>query len=718
MQKSKGFEGTGWMKKAIWLFLLLCGGMAWGQNGAEIRSDNGWHMSPRGRLHILLVFAEIDFDSTFQKLDPTPEKGMWRWASHQLPVWKDDLIAKNPKGDAFMTKYFRQASFGEFQVTGDYLDTLVKVKITDIRDRNGNVVTQEAFGNNLYKRALLKQVNDLEQPRFAYGSRMEDFDRWTFGKPGQKNLEEGNGKIDLVMVIWRNIHVANLGDHSGFVTPGNFGEVFGKQTDMYSIFRASDAPPTVICRHEFSHMLYGGNNFHTANGGVGTRMFIPTVGGYSNMSASDALSQTWNGWDRERMGWKNPDNKYLVNAICASTGQQVSGELVYGEALCGDGTYVLRDFASTGDVLKIKLPHLPDGVRNQYLWLENHQMEKGYIDHDEWDPKGLYGYVQVGKDLREGSAAIFGDNCNYLWPLAAQGNYDFELTGPDKSFLHLRDTRQNPFTGYNYLMRIVNDKNGDGKIRITQDINPKTEYTLPNKLVVNRDTMPESFFSYQEYPIFGTQETAFRPELHNKISIARNPAPTPVYTFSGNRPSDSDNRRIYLNGISVEVLELTRKGDMRLRVRWDDFDIDRHVRWCGDILSLEQVNVLASQSITLDQGYTPQEPVVVQKFRGESIFAQPTVLEIAPGSVWRLGQFAKVWVSEGSSLVIRKGSRVEIGKNASIEVEPGAYVYIEEGAEIDYIHRSGRINVRGNSPAINPLVADGLQTLGPPDARF
>lgn len=676
-------------------------------------------MSPRGRLHILLVYAEMEFDSTFQKLDPCAPEGHWQWKAGKMPLWKDKLISKSPDGDALMTKYFRQASFGEFQVTGDYLDTLITLKITDVRNRNGKVVTQEAFGNNLYRMAVLKKVNAIENPKFAFGSEMDDFDRWTFARPGQEKTEEENGKIDLVMLIWRNIHVANLGNHAGFVTPGNFGNVLGKQTDMYSIFRTGDHLPQVICRHEFSHMLYGGNNFHTANGGVGTRMFIPTVGGYSNMSASDAVSQTWNGWDRERMGWQHPDNDYIVNAVCAETGEDVNGELEYGKELCGDGTFILRDFASKGDVLKIKLPHLPDTVRNQYLWLENHQLKEGFLDHDKGDPKGLYGYLQVGKDIREGRG-VFGDNCNYLWPLSAHGNYDFELTGEGKRCLHMKDSRQNPLTGYNYLMRIVNDKDGDGKIRITQDIRPKTEYTLPNVLVCNHDTMPKEYFSYQRYPIFGTQDVAWKPDGYNKIGISENPAPTPVYTYSNHRgPTNRDNRRIYLNGISVEVLDVNRKGDMRVKVRWDDYDIDRHVRWCGNILSKEKIFVKEGASVTLDQGYSPQVAAVVQKIDGEPVFVEPTVLELAAGSELRLEEFGKLWVKKGSSLLIRKGARVEIGKNASIEVEPGAYVYIEDGAEIDYGHRTARINVRSeNSGALNPLVANQFKGLEPVDDRF
>ncbi len=704
---------TNILKYCLVLLMALGMGVGYGQvDPDQFNSANGWHITPEGRFHVLVVFAEIDFDSTFGHLDPVHSKGGWKWPSHRLPDWRDDLFSGDSSGDGLMTKYFRQASFGKFQVTGDYLDTLIKVPITHIRNRRGQVVTQEAFGNNLYKKAVLDKVNAIPNPKFRFGSEMSDFDRWSFKGTGIRNEEQPNGKIDMVMLIWRNIHVANLGNHSGFVSPGNFGTVLGQETDMYSIFRTSDVLPEVICRHEFSHMLYGGNNFHTANGGVGSRMFIPTVGGYSNMSASDALSRTWNGWDRERMNWKNPSNPYLINTACAESGRFVSGELDYGDQLCGDGIYILRDFVSTGDVIKIKLPHLPEVARSQYLWLENHQILDGYYDHDTLDEPGLYAYIQVGKDQKEGKY-IFGDNCNYLWPLAAHGNYDFRLTGPKKRVLNLEQSRMNPFTGYNYLMRIVSDKNNDGKIRITTDVRPKTEYTLPNRLVCEGDTMPESFFSYQEYPIFGTDFVPFTPNRYPKMGLGNNPAAVPVYTFSGPRgPDKKDNRRIYLNGISVEVLDIGPNRELKVRIRWDDFDVDNHVRWCGNILSKEQINIRAGASVTLDQGETPQLAKTVQVIDGEKMFAEPTILELDSGSTLNIARFGKLWVQPGSTLLIRKGAKVIMEKYGSIEVLNGAYIRVEEGATLEMHPRKGGINMmNGAIEGINPLLEEEFKEL-------
>lgn len=682
---------------AAWVPLLRA------QANNEPRAENGWYMAPYGRLHIMVVFAEIDFDSSRKHVDPVKKPGgTWEWKKGKLPVWKDQLVSMDPNSDAWMTKYFRQASFGKFVVTGDPLDSMITIPITEILDNRGKVVETEAFANNFYRQAVIQRLNDMKDPRFLFGSKVQDFDRWTFGGNGTGSKETPNKKIDLVMVVWRNIHVVGLGEMSGYVQPGDMGDIWGLHTDMYSMFKTEALLPLVIMRHEFSHMLYGGNNFHTANGGVGTRTFLSTVGGWSNMSASDACSPTWNAWDRERMNWGNPENQYLLSCRCADDGKEQNGEMTYGQPQCFAGEYILRDFASTGDAIKIKLPHLPKTVRNQYLWLENHQRLDGYVDHDKILPKGLYAYIQVGKDDRSG-IKTFGGPCNYLWPLVAQGSYDFDYDPDNEAYL-LKQSRANPLTGATYFVRHMIDLDGDDKLRITQDVTPKTEYVFPKKLFVEGKEIPADFFSYMQYPQFGTKETPFVPELHNKIGIAYNPAATPLYSHTGTKAQPDDNRRVYLNGLSIEVLEMRPDGSIKIRIRWDDFDIPTNVRWCGDIVLKEQVIVKRGGSITLDQGYTPQLPEAVQHIDGKAVFAEPTIMEVDSGALLRLERFGNLWIRSGSTLLIRDGARVEMANNSSIVVERGAHVYIEKGAQIKKGKRDSGIVFRSGKEeyGVNP----------------
>ena len=101
------------------LFLLgltALASLSFGQLDNQQRSENGWFMAPHGRIHILVVYAEMKFDSVYGHLDPVKDpKGTIGWKVGKLPNWKQWLVSKTPEEDAWMTRYFRQASFGKFQ---------------------------------------------------------------------------------------------------------------------------------------------------------------------------------------------------------------------------------------------------------------------------------------------------------------------------------------------------------------------------------------------------------------------------------------------------------------------------------------------------------------------------------------------------------------------------------------------------------------------------
>lgn len=83
-------------------------------------SENGFVLPANGTIRLLMVFAEIDYDTG---TDPNPNSTD-DWTVHQLPDWADDLFDPNtPTGQATgeVTRYFQEASFGNYLVLGDYL---------------------------------------------------------------------------------------------------------------------------------------------------------------------------------------------------------------------------------------------------------------------------------------------------------------------------------------------------------------------------------------------------------------------------------------------------------------------------------------------------------------------------------------------------------------------------------------------------------------------
>ncbi|MDQ3101554.1 MAG: hypothetical protein M3R08_09210, partial [Bacteroidota bacterium] len=111
------------------------------------------------------------------------------------------------------------------------------------------------------------------------------------------------------------------------------------------------------------------------------------------------------------------------------------------DPLNGDtGIYVIRDFVTTGDALRIKMPFIPDQLDQQWLWIENHQgyprngspTDKFHYEDvgkciDGIEP-GLFMMMQVAHEDHEG-ANIFGGHADYLRPLPAFGMYDITLRG-------------------------------------------------------------------------------------------------------------------------------------------------------------------------------------------------------------------------------------------------------------------------------------------------
>lgn len=683
------------MKRFLPAFLFLLSLTGYAQP-PEMDARNGWTLAPYGHLHVLVIFAEIRFDSSFGSLDPTPAAGRQFWKAGEMPSWKDELFDPRPgnaENKGFMTRYFNQASFGKFIVTGDYINRIISVPISGIRDRNNNVVTQEPFGSNHYKNAVLGQVN---AGKFETGSgfNSHDFDRWTFSSAGLKKTDTANGRMDMVMIIWRNLHVKNMGDNSGFASPGNIGSIMGMESDNYCMFRMSNEIPVTIMRHEFSHLLYGGNNFHNADGGVGTRTFLGMVGGYSNLSTSSHCSEAWNAWDRERMGWKPEQNRFLISARDGKTGEEIPGLLTYGKPV--SAIIKLRDFVSYGDAVKIPLPHIPAGTMKQYLWLENHQLLEGNIDHTGKMPKGIYAYIQAGKDVMTGMQTFGGDN-NYTWPLVPAGNFDFVFPGDPKKdkTIEMISGNENPFTGHHYLMSVPLDLDGDGRWT--------NELIFPAKVIRDSDTLPTDYFTFERFPVYGTRELGYNFDTQTEISLSTNPAPVPVLTCSsGGGPRNYDNRKTWLNGISIRILRFDEEGSAYLQIRWNDFEVRKNRRWCGQIVVKDSLIIASGKNILIDQGNSLQLPLAYEKNESGFLFSEPSVLELDSGSVTILDPRSEIRIRTGSSLIVRKGATLILKKRAKLTAEPGSYFQIEEGSRIQLQGNRAKLDLDAATSGIRP----------------
>lgn len=393
-------------------------------------SANGLYLPASGTIRLLIVFAEIDYD-VIPGNDPNPGTNP-DWPLHSIPSWTDDLLDPNvPTGTAegLLTRYYQQASSGNYYVLGDYL----------LAPYNDGIflVLESDINSSSYKTALCTEINSAMNGNFVTGNNLNNvsyFDNWTTTGSYQLKITpsiDNPPKIDHVIVIWRN-RIDK--DKVGGAAPWSYGSIVGYETDTYSEFGSYNTIPLKITRHEYSHLIIGGNFFHPYKDRKG--YWAQYVEAWGALSLSDASFLCWSGWDRQRLGWLAQGNQYNPAARNANNTAEVNGDLDASEPAHA-GTYYLRDFVVTGDALRIKLPYLnPDDDYEQWLWIENHN---GHDENNNVFDKfqyqdvscvqpcipGLYMYLQIDKDVREGTSAQVGSLIrDYLRPVTAEGFYD------------------------------------------------------------------------------------------------------------------------------------------------------------------------------------------------------------------------------------------------------------------------------------------------------
>lgn len=462
----------------------------------------------------------------------------------------------------------------------------------------------------------------------------------------------------------------------------------------------------------------------------------------------DGSSNVACGWDRNQLGWfgwKNDNlsirKDNLISAIDINGNEIQSNISILPSPVTQE--FILRDFILTGDAIRIKLPHLQDGgnsaVKNQYLWIENHQklsaFDKCAFENENCKAKwsnGLYIQLQVGKDITESinQNDVFGGLGSWLFPVSAEGNYDFtyrydkeiqtwaECLWNNKSLpIPITGHTPNPLTGYSDLFGFT-DSNGDGELKIVGF--PCTAGDCYQAGYSNLDVSDNYIHNLNKA---GDEDDAFNiTNGKTKLNISTNPVSTPVYTYISNsfpnvinnipQLSSFENRTIWLNGLSIEILSETTNStltaltgktakDIKVRIRWDNYNVENDVRWCGKIkLSPNDfypntgnyaLNLLSGKTIHLDRGKSPTQHLGVEQINGQWVFTNPTTFTILPNANFHTEANSTVIVDNGSTFTVQSGSKLEL--HGLMLVKNGSKLTIENGAEV-FIHRGGKIIIQ------------------------
>lgn len=673
-------------------------------------SRNGYILPVNGHIHILVIFAEVIYESG---KDPCPPEGTKGWRSGQLPEWKDNLFDPYPsdKPHAVISKFFHEASFGQYVVTGDYLVNPQKPGQPVQIKASGNVTTTQ----------VLKQASEFSAFFTKSNFSMPEFDRWTMTHTGQAKETpsvDSPMRFDHVMIIIRNsTYPTNL---SGWTSSRSAGRLFGYETDTYSFFSSHELLPMNILLHEYSHMLFGGNNFHAGGSHskkAGYSYFPHLQGGWGMMGAAWKSFLTANAWERRQLGWKPPEKKWYISTFDSSGLKEIPADLDAFNS-SHEGVFLIRDFVTTGDALRIKLPFFPGNVYQQWLWIENHQTvsfngsEFDMFQYQQQDcvdkaTPGLYMYIQVDKEAMTGKN-IYEGYADYLRPLPANGLWDFvwgdtTLQNPwciNNNFYHphtMPKDRENPFSGSHEMELVFGDYNTNGKIEID-------EYRVPAIRKEKGNVFPK-------LPILGAKEHAFSLRGNNYIGIGTNPSSSGLITavtsggelYAGLPPN---NRTIFLNGISVEILDkpVPVPGAIFVRIRFDDYTISQNARWCADTIFLQdseadkplELTVKNNSVLHIDRGLTPTRILHPDTISQKLVYTQPTVFVIGKNSRLHILPGSTLRITNGSVLMVMEGASLILDKNARLIISDDSRVIFKEGSGFTR-HKKAKVKVQKGS---------------------
>lgn len=516
------------------------------------------------------------------------------------------------------------------------------------------------------------------------------------------------------MFIWRNLEGQS---GCGYTFGGGFGStILGYEGDTYSNIITHNKIPVNVARHEYAHLLYGGNNFHCGGGGCNTyNYWIPLESGWSNLGLYNCSLLSWNAWDRQRMDWKAQGNQYNPSARNADNSAEVNGDLK-AENTEDAGLYYLRDFVTTGDAIRIKLP-FTDTVNEfpEFIWIENHNcVDINGSTFDQWQYQesasciepavsGLFMYLQVDKEIRcsNDKNILYGGYSDYLRPITADGFYDrkFDTStifnecvqwGNTYAFTKLLP---NPLTG------------GCDQERYTIDIDNNGSIDENDQRVNFVEKLNGTY--YKHLYMLGNTSHIFTLNGNHKLSICTNPSSASMMNLvSLKRANDLENnlRKIYLNGVSIKILNQYTNGDILLKIRFDDVDIENDVRWCADTIILSPVqnntgyslNLKTGKTITLDQGLTATRMDNPISFQGKQVFASPTFFRCTSGSWFNMENNSKVIVDKGSSLKLETKSKYIIEDSAELIIQSGCSLYINNCAGL-IINGNGKLKVKSGA---------------------
>ncbi len=647
------------------------------------RSFHGNIFTPSSNLHCLVIFIGFnDADSTDNLTD---------WPYDSLPDWAkgddNELLNKsvaNIGSHENLSYWYSVMSDNQFFLTGEVFPEQININPLPGNYLAMNQAVFNYINTNYPNFNWSRFDNRINRPDYEFdNSQFAD----TSGNPAR-----GDSIIDYVVMVYRELsdlaggysHVD--GTHTVNTTFSGDSVAFTIDRDGFTLSAIGNGQPfNGLFIHELAHELYDSPHYFGANDAVGQSYYCQY--GWGMMGGW--MFPVANAWERWWLDWINP------------------------QFVTSDGSYTINDYMTTNDAIRIPIPHAPA----HYLWIENHQLihaldrKNGYATESPIQ-EGLYCYITtIGEDHNNPhDVDNNSSNTNRFKVLTALGNYDYSWDGASMMVIPgafkgvaqpvFEKVIPNPITGQNDLTLLRMDFDGnDNNIHVDTDRNGQCDNCPPNEQkgvwAVKTAGVPTA-----NYAQTGSVQDAFR--VGDAIGLNGN---IPALNFPFFDLANEQLGPFYLNGLSVRVTHYDSiNKTYTIAVDFDDWQIDKDQRWCGDIFLPQQEELTISQStnIHLDRSGTPTRRT---PFPGTTYFSNSTQFTCLSGSYLTMNPHSTLKVDNQSAFLMEPYSRMDVFFDAALEVQNGGTIRVKPNANLN-INPGGRLVVRSGGTLIVEAGAD------------
>lgn len=629
----------------------------------EQHSTHGYAHTPKGNLHMLIIFALFREGVNQYDVERWPVSGLPDYAKNGELILSDTKNITPLKED--LTSWFYQMSYGTFSITADIYPVFIKPQ-------------QTAGGYDFWQ--MYKQVFDSLKTQYPnidlskYDNRKNN-PMWAFDNVDPKN-SGGDGVIDYTVInfrlfdgpIWTGYSSHSL--FSGFQVTDQANKTYQIGAGHTAHFMSPDLPHHLdYFKHEFAHVLFDAPHYMGANNLPGKRFY--TNKGWGIMGETHKAINTTNAWESWWLGWMKP--------------QEISK----------DGVYQLKDFITEKDALRIPIPGT-----DHVLWLENHQMKhaldnKLFYKTESVMGKGIYAFITSRGNSREKPyefGAMHQLNTNSIKVLHAKGNSDFIHNDSAGNRIFYRK-RNNIISGQHELTLIRVDFNNDKQIPVNTHWNNEVGFRNEHDGVLWENGKLTYAWSGHEEMAFGVGDEISRSGV------------TTVTTY----PIYNENNQLlspyFISPLSIEIVQYdSTTGHFTVHVHFNDVELRYAKEWYGRTLiknvnAKHQADLVIFPGVTLTIG-TSQTPTKHKIDTLTQLFSEPgnltldsnTITEVMNQGVIHLNPKATVRLNHHTVLRFKPGSRIQFDEGATLKMEPNAKLILENG-RVQFIAKAGSIDI-------------------------